>query len=109
MGEFEENIIYPYIEGRTKLYLRYIEDIFIIWTGNKHSNLPNSFLNLMINMTLPNLTLKCLKSKQTGRQNYLHMASEHPEPLKLALPTAKPYELSEFALRTQNTKITPSS
>ena len=35
MGEFEEKFIYPCKEGRTKLYLRYIDDIFIIWTANE--------------------------------------------------------------------------
>ena len=35
MGKFEEQFIYPAIRGLHRLYLRYIDDIFIIWTGTK--------------------------------------------------------------------------
>ena len=37
MGKFEEQFIYPAIRGLHRLYLRYIDDIFIIWTGTKES------------------------------------------------------------------------
>ena len=33
MGMFEENYIYRLILGKFKLYLSYIDDIFLIWTG----------------------------------------------------------------------------
>ena len=33
MGKFGETFIYPFITNLHKLYLRYIDDIFIIWTG----------------------------------------------------------------------------
>ena len=35
MTQFEEKHIYPYIKDMTLLYLRYINDIFIIWNGTK--------------------------------------------------------------------------
>ena len=35
MGKFEEQFIYPAIRELYTLYLRYIDDIFIIWTGTK--------------------------------------------------------------------------
>ena len=35
MGKFEEQFIYPAIRGLHRLYLRYIDDIFIIWTDTK--------------------------------------------------------------------------
>ena len=35
MGKFEEQFIYPAIRGLHILYLRCIDDIFIIWTGTK--------------------------------------------------------------------------
>ena len=34
MGMFEERYIYPLIEKVSNLYLRFIDDIFLIWTGN---------------------------------------------------------------------------
>ena len=33
MGIFEEKFIYPLINNMIRLYLRFINDIFIIWTG----------------------------------------------------------------------------
>ena len=35
MGKFEESHIYPYIRHLCKLYLRYIDGLFLIWTGTK--------------------------------------------------------------------------
>ena len=35
MEKFEETFIYPFITNQHKLYLRYIDDIFIIWTGTR--------------------------------------------------------------------------
>ena len=35
MAQFEEQHIYPYIKNKSILYLRYIDDIFMIWTGTK--------------------------------------------------------------------------
>ena len=31
MAQFEEKHIYPYIKDMLFLYLRYVDDIFIIW------------------------------------------------------------------------------
>ena len=33
--QFDEKHIYPYIKDVALLYLRYIDDIFIIWKGRK--------------------------------------------------------------------------
>ena len=35
MGKYEETHIYPLINKKSLLYLRYIDDIFLIWTGTK--------------------------------------------------------------------------
>ena len=35
MAQFEKQYIYPYIKNKSILYLRYIDDIFMIWTGTK--------------------------------------------------------------------------
>ena len=33
MGMFEDNYIYHLIQEKCKLYLRYIDDKFVIWEG----------------------------------------------------------------------------
>ena len=38
MAQFEEKHIYPYVKDIALLYLRYIDDIFIIWEGTKKNN-----------------------------------------------------------------------
>ena len=35
MAQFEKQHIYPYIKNKSILYLRYIDDICMIWTGTK--------------------------------------------------------------------------
>ena len=35
MANFEAKHIYPYIKEKSLLYLRYIDDIFMIWKGTK--------------------------------------------------------------------------
>ena len=35
MDKFEDTHIYPHIQQFCKLYLRYIDDLFLIWTGTK--------------------------------------------------------------------------
>ena len=38
MGKFEETFIYPYIQNLCILCLRYIDDLFLIWTGTKEQS-----------------------------------------------------------------------
>ena len=35
MDHFEKKLIYPFIKGFLFIYLRFIDDLFFIWTGNK--------------------------------------------------------------------------
>ena len=35
MANFELKCIYPYIKDRTKMFLRFIDDLFMIWTGSE--------------------------------------------------------------------------
>ena len=35
MAKFELKCIYPYINDRTKMFLRFIDDLFMIWTGSE--------------------------------------------------------------------------
>ena len=36
MDHFEKKLIYPFIKGFSLIYLRFIDDIFFLWTGNKN-------------------------------------------------------------------------
>ena len=36
VDHFERKYIYPFLEGLSLSYLRFIDDIFLIWTGSKH-------------------------------------------------------------------------
>ena len=42
MGIFEETHIYPLIKEKMQLYLKYMDDIFFIWTGSE--NEPQQFI-----------------------------------------------------------------
>ena len=108
MGKFEETFIYPFITNLHKLYLRYIDDIFIIWTGTrqqfidfirklsqKHpsikfeyhiSNKAVDFLDTTVYIDENNKLQTKLYRKPTDRQNYLHRESEHPTNLKINIP-----------------------
>ena len=33
---FMANFFYPYIKDKTKMFLRFIDDLFMIWTGSEH-------------------------------------------------------------------------
>ena len=35
MGHFEKKCIYPFLQELSLIYLRFIDDIFFIWTGTK--------------------------------------------------------------------------
>ena len=35
MANFELKYIYPYIRDKTKMFLRFIDDLFMIWTGSE--------------------------------------------------------------------------
>ena len=43
MDHFERKYIYPFLEGLSPSYLRFINDIFFIWTGSKDQLI--TFLN----------------------------------------------------------------
>ena len=35
MANFELKYVYPYIKDKTKMFLMFIDDLFMIWTGSK--------------------------------------------------------------------------
>ena len=43
VGHFERKLIYPFMKGFSLIYLRIIDDIFFVWTGNQQDLI--KFLN----------------------------------------------------------------
>ena len=103
MANFELKYIYPYIKDKTKMFLRFIDDLFIIWTGSeqelldfmnnlnkkhpsikfefKYSQTKIEFLNVLVYKDQNNMLETTIHRKQTDRQNYLDARSEHPKSL----------------------------
>ena len=108
MGKFEETYIYPEINSDCLFYVRYIDDIFFIYTGGElklHNFLQNlnskhtcikfdyelsstsvAFLDTRIYIDNNRLTQTTLHTKPTDCHNYLHAKSAHPTHLKNNLP-----------------------
>ena len=106
MANFELKYIYPYLKDKTKMFLRFIDDLFMIWTGLEHelldfmsdlnkqhssikfefkySQTKIEFLDVLVYKDHNNM-LQTTR-KQTDRQNYLDARSEHPKSLKDSIP-----------------------
>ena len=105
--EFEEKHIYPLIKNKSVVYLRYIDDIFMVWTkfeselrhfmneiNQKHQSIKFDFkfskgsiesLDTIVYIDSKNRLLTTLYKKPTDCQNYLHAKSAHPFSLKKTL------------------------
>ena len=137
MEHFEEKFIDPKINGLSMLYLRYIDDIFLVWTGSKKSL--ESFLQ-NVNQQHPsikfeaqmstkeinfldttiyiknNYLLTRLYRKPTDIQSYLHDYSYYPNATKRDIPYSQPLrmkricsEMSELTMNLNNLKSTLKS
>ena len=106
MDHFERKFIYPFIKTFSLLYLRFIDDIFFIWTGSKtdlqkvlnelNTKHPSikfeyeiskeriSFLDTEI--YIKNKLHTKIFRKKTDRQTFLNINSEHPKSLKNSIP-----------------------
>ena len=100
MSEFEEKHIYPLIKNKSAIYLRYIDDIFMVWTksenelkhfmdeiNQKHQSIKFDFkfskgsiefLDILVYIYSKNRIQTTLYKKSTDCQNYLHAKSAHP-------------------------------
>ena len=108
MAQFEKQHIYPYIKNKSILYLRYIDNIFMIWTetkqellifseklNSKHktisfehniSNSNISFLDTLIYKDKNKTLQTTLYRKLTDQQSHLHAHSDYPKSLKRSIP-----------------------
>ena len=108
MAQFEKQHIYPYIKNKSVLYLRYIDDIFMIWTGTKqelltfleklNSKIKQSNLNTIFQIaiyyfwTRGYITTRTTLYRQLSTENPLisnaismHIQT-HPKSLKRSIP-----------------------
>ena len=106
--EFEEKHIYPLIKNKSVVYLRYIDDIFMVWTkfeselrhfmneiNQKHQSIKFDFkfskegiefLDTLVYIDSKNRLQITLYKNPTDCQNYLHAKSAHPFSLKKSIP-----------------------
>ena len=104
MSEFKEKYIYPLMKNKSVIYLRYIDDIFIVWIkseselrkfmneiNQKHQSIKFDFksskeniefLDTLVYINSNNRLQTTLYKKPTDCQNYLHAKSAHPFSLK---------------------------
>ena len=108
MGKFEELYIYPWLLNKSPIYLRYIDDLFFIWTDTeqelkqffqelnkvhrtikfdyKFSTKEINFLDLTIYKDNKGTLATKVYTKPTDRQSYLYRTSAHPEHLIKSIP-----------------------
>lgn len=108
MGKFEDLYIYPRLLNKSRIYLRYIDDLFFIWTGTEQelktffqqinkvhrtikfdyefSKKEINFLDLTIYKDNKGKLATKVYTKPTDRQSYLYRTSAHPEHLKKSIP-----------------------
>ena len=107
MDHFERKFMYPFIKIFSLIYLKFIDDVFFIWTGSK-TDLQNflnelntkyplikfeyeiskekiSFLDTEIYIKNNKLHTKIFR-KKTDHQTFLNINSEHPKLLKSSVP-----------------------
>ena len=104
MANFELKYIYPYIKDKTKMFFRFIDDLFMIWTGSeqelldfmsdlnkkhpsikfefKYSQTKIEFLYVLVYKGHNNRLQTTIYRKEMDRQSYLDARSERPKLLK---------------------------
>ena len=122
MSYFEETFIYPRINDKSILYLRYIDDIFFLWNGTvqelkhfikeindvhqtikfdiKFSNTEIHFLDTTVSITPDGKIKTSLYQKPTDRHNLLHQKSYHPSSTKKSLPYSQALRIRRICTDT---------
>ena len=117
MGDFEKREIYPRTKNKILKYLRFIDDIFLIWTAplneledffriintvhpsisftTEHSQSHINYLDTTVSIQNNRLEYKIFK-KPTDRSLYLHNTSYHPNNLKNNIPYGQALRLKKI-------------
>ena len=123
MAYFEEKFIYPLIDAKTLLHLRFTDDIFMIWTKSekdlieflnelntkhtsikfefKYSRQQIEFLDTLVYTDNNHKLQTTLYKKPTDRQNCLHSKSEHLYSLKKSISYSQALRIKRIC-STQN-------
>ena len=78
MGKFEDTHIYPHIQQFCKLYLRYTDDLFLMWTGTKDqlkefiSNLNNQHSSIKFTYKISNTSIDFLDTAVYIKNRRIH-------------------------------------
>ena len=107
MAEFEQKYVYPLIKDKSILFLRYIDDIFMVWTKSEKqlkdfmSELNQKhpikfdykfdckqieFLDTLVYIDQQNKLKTTLFQKSRDRQNFVNAKLELPYSLKKSIP-----------------------
>ena len=127
MSEFEEKHIYPLIKNKSVIYLRYIDDIFMVWIkseselrhfmneiNQKHQSIKFDFkfskesiefLDTLVYIDSKNRLQTTLYKKPTDCQNYLHAKSAHPFSLKKSIPYSQALRIKRICSTFEEDKI----
>ena len=126
MANFEWKYIYlyyPYIKDKTKTFLRFIDNLFMIWTCSeqelldfmsdlnkkhpsikfefKYSQTKIEFLDVLVHKDHNNMLQATIYRKQTDRQSYLDARSEHPKLLEDNMPYSQALRIKRICSSQQ--------
>ena len=126
MGDFEEKWIYKLIGKHSNFYTRFIDDIFLLWTGTldelkdfikklnnvhptikfeeKYSFDSINFLDTHIYKNKEGKLCSTLYVKPTDRQSYLHQKSYHPTAAKKSIAYSQALRIKRIC--TENSEFT---
>ena len=118
MAEFEQKYVYPLIKDKSILFLRYIDDIFMVWTksekqlkdfmselNQKHPSIKFDykfdckqieFLDTLVYIDQQNKLQTTLFQKSSDRQNFLNAKSKHPYSLKKSIPYSQALQIRQI-------------
>ena len=118
MANFELKYIYSYIKDKTKMFLGFVDDLFMIWTGSeqelldfmndlnkkyysikfefKYSETIIEFLDVLAYKDQNNILQITIFRKQMDQQNYLDHWSDYPKLLKDSIPHSQASRIKQI-------------